>query len=130
MISATFNWMKSLLTSWFHTESGTLQSMRDVRALLIPGADPNLQDEPIPIRGDELVIGRHTDCQFRPDDPFLSLQHCRIHIEEGGCFIEDMGSTNGTFVNFEPVTNRQQLFEGDILEVGMMSFYLTLVNAA
>src|SRR4051794_21079596 len=60
--------------------------------------------------GDELVIGRE-DAGLVIDDPEISRRHARICPVDGGVMVEDLGSTNGTFVNgeraSEPVTLRE-----------------------
>ena len=69
---------------------------------------------------DELLIGRHSDGAGRlADDEEISRSHARISLDRSGfCAIEDLGSTNGTFVNGLRVTSPQTLSVGDTIEVG------------
>jgi len=69
---------------------------------------------------DELLIGRHTDGAGRlADDDEISRSHARISLDRSGfCAIEDLGSTNGTFVNGLRITGPQTLSVGDTIEVG------------
>lgn len=62
------------------------------------------------------VIGRDTACDFRIDQRSVSRQHCRISLDQGCYWIEDLGSTNGTFVNDQPV-ERVPLRDGDLVRV-------------
>jgi pSer/pThr/pTyr-binding forkhead associated (FHA) protein len=68
----------------------------------------------------ELVIGRHAEGAGRlADDEEISRSHARVSIDASGfCAIEDLGSTNGTFVNGLRITSPQTLTEGDAIELG------------
>jgi pSer/pThr/pTyr-binding forkhead associated (FHA) protein len=69
---------------------------------------------------DELLIGRHADGAGRlAEDDEISRSHARLTLDGAGfCAIEDLGSTNGTFVNGMRVSNPQTLSEGDSIELG------------
>lgn len=57
-------------------------------------------------KGQPLYIGRAKQCALRLDAPEVSAQHARIGFENGEFWIEDLGSTNGTFVNQQQVSGR------------------------
>ena len=69
---------------------------------------------------DELLIGRHADGAGRlADDDEISRSHARISLDRSGfCAIEDLGSTNGTFVNGLRISGPQTLSVGDTVELG------------
>jgi pSer/pThr/pTyr-binding forkhead associated (FHA) protein len=69
---------------------------------------------------DELVIGRHADEPGRlADDDEISRSHARITCDASGFVaIEDLGSTNGTFVNGLRISVPRTLSEGDTIEIG------------
>ena len=69
---------------------------------------------------DELLIGRHADGAGRlADDEEISRSHARLSIDRSGfCAIEDLGSTNGTYVNGLRISGPQTISEGDTIEVG------------
>ena len=69
---------------------------------------------------DELLIGRHADGAGRlADDDEISRSHARLSLDRSGfCAIEDLGSTNGTFVNGLRISGPQTLAVGDTIEVG------------
>jgi pSer/pThr/pTyr-binding forkhead associated (FHA) protein len=69
--------------------------------------------------GDELTVGRAIGCGIAlPDDTFVSTLHARVFRRDGALFVEDLGSTNGTFVNDRPVTGTVAFHKGDRLQVG------------
>jgi hypothetical protein len=68
---------------------------------------------------DELTIGRAAGCGVSlPDDTFVSQVHARVYRRDGELFVEDLGSTNGTFLNRKAVTGPMSLRKGDRLQVG------------
>jgi pSer/pThr/pTyr-binding forkhead associated (FHA) protein len=65
------------------------------------------------------VVGRDQVSGVRlDDDEFASGRHARIDPRPEGVWIDDLGSTNGTFVNGTRITARQLLQTGDIVRVG------------
>jgi pSer/pThr/pTyr-binding forkhead associated (FHA) protein len=69
--------------------------------------------------GDELTVGRAAGCGVTiPDDTFVSQMHARVFRRDGSLYVEDLGSTNGTFLNKKPVSAALQLRKGDRLQVG------------
>ncbi len=77
--------------------------------------------ERIDIEG-SMVLGRAPDCQLRIADNYLSSHHARFQNDGGDLTIEDLGSTNGTYVNQEAVEERIHLERGDIVQVGGILF--------
>jgi pSer/pThr/pTyr-binding forkhead associated (FHA) protein len=68
----------------------------------------------------ELLIGRHADGLGRlGDDEEISRYHARVSLDAGElCAVEDLGSTNGTFVNGSRISGPQTLKQGDTIELG------------
>ncbi len=75
-------------------------------------------------RRDVLTIGRHEGCDVCLDHPAVSRTHARIARRNGGYAVEDVGSSNGTFVNGERVTpgEARSLRPGDTIRVGPVRF--------
>lgn len=67
--------------------------------------------------GVELVIGRESDLELVLADDLVSRKHARIAVQGGEAVLQDLGSTNGTFVNGEKV-KRRALVEGDRIRIG------------
>ena len=72
-----------------------------------------------------MTIGRSPDTNIRIDEQSVSRQHARCHAAGMQIDIEDLGSSNGTFVNDQRITNRTALKDGDIIRVGaiLLKFY-------
>jgi hypothetical protein len=67
------------------------------------------------------TLGRG-DVEIRLEDPFASSRHVRISREGHGLVIEDLGSTNGTYLNEEPLSGPQPLYDGDRIRIGDSEF--------
>lgn len=73
-----------------------------------------------------LFVGRSVICNINFDDDRLSKQHFVIEVTKMGCYIEDLESTNGTFVNGVKMTNRRMLLDGDVITAGREKFVFHL----
>lgn len=65
----------------------------------------------------EILIGRSSQAQIQIDHESVSRRHARLMLTEQGVSLADLGSTNGTYVNDDPITERP-LQNGDLLKVG------------
>jgi hypothetical protein len=70
---------------------------------------------------DGAVLGRG-DVEIKLEDPFASSRHARISREGHVLVIEDLGSTNGTYLNEEPLSGPQPLYAGDRIRIGDSEF--------
>jgi pSer/pThr/pTyr-binding forkhead associated (FHA) protein len=69
--------------------------------------------------GDELTVGRAAGCKVSlPNDSYASNLHARAYQADGLTFVEDLGSTNGTFVNGERISAPTAVKAGDRVQVG------------
>lgn len=73
----------------------------------------------------KVIIGRHVECDVVLSNDFsISRQHAVISLENNRYYIEDLNSTNGTFVNGERIHNKTLLFEQDSVLIGLHKFSL------
>jgi hypothetical protein len=66
---------------------------------------------------EELLVGRHTDCDIVLEDPTVSRRHARLRFRDGNWVLQDLESKNGTRVNAVSVV-RCRLHPGDHLTLG------------
>ena len=84
--------------------------------------------EPRELKGERIevdpavVIGRSADCDVILNDTYLSSRHARLANDDGELTLEDLGSTNGSYVNQELVRGRVQLERGDVVQLGGILF--------
>jgi pSer/pThr/pTyr-binding forkhead associated (FHA) protein len=86
-----------------------------VRLIVMQG--PNVGHEYL-LPGDESTIGRSTSNSIVLPFAEISRKHARVWQEEESTFLEDLGSTNGTFVNDTRLTGRVALYDGDEIQIG------------
>jgi len=75
----------------------------------------------------EIIIGRSSDLDMVLVEDMVSRKHAKISTTNGEIYIEDLGSTNGTFVNGEKIT-RSRLSEGDRILVGTSIIKMVAVD--
>lgn len=84
--------------------------------------------EPLDQKGERIdidvaiIIGRSPDCDVSLQDTYLSSRHARVANDSGDLTVEDLGSTNGTYVNEQLVKGRILLERGDVVQVGGVLF--------
>ncbi|MFO1369867.1 MAG: FHA domain-containing protein [Marinagarivorans sp.] len=65
-----------------------------------------------------ITIGRGAFNYVRLESDSLSSQHASLHIDHGRAVLEDLNSTNGTFINNMPVKQPTELMHGDVISLG------------
>jgi hypothetical protein len=101
----------------------------DLLADAIGGGEPRLVVEHAPghpegiayALSDGATLGRG-DVEIRLEDPFASTRHARIERQGTVIVLEDLGSTNGTYLNDEPLRGPQPLHHGDRIRIGDSEF--------
>ncbi len=94
------------------------------RLVVVESGTPSL------LRGQTFVIqgvasiGRSPTCAVKIEDPFVSAEHAVISLRDGHLWIEDLGSTNGTFVNRRQIAGPTPLQPGDVVQVGQVKLKL------
>jgi len=72
--------------------------------------------------GDGAVLGRGDTAEIRLQDPFSSSRHARLVRQGSIIVLEDLGSTNGTYLNEELLQGPQPLHTGDRIRIGDTEF--------
>ena len=85
----------------------------DKMAVRAPGTKPRMFDI-----GDEVIIGRADKCHVVINDSYASQIHARVFRKQDAVYIEDMGSTNGTYLNRKKVTVPLVVNRGDTARIG------------
>jgi pSer/pThr/pTyr-binding forkhead associated (FHA) protein len=82
------------------------------------------QGKVIPIKLAQFVIGRDPQCHLRPSSASISKRHCVLLVDANKVMLRDLDSTNGTFVNDEPLKGQVEVHHADRLKIGPLLFTL------
>ena len=106
-----------------HTASnlGALDGNADVRPRLIAEAVPGLRRGMAYDVGEGATLGRG-DVEIQLEDPFASSRHAQLTRQGAILVIEDLGSTNGTYLNDELLRGPRPLHPGDRVRIGDSTF--------
>ena len=94
--------------------------MADLILEIIEGGEPGRQIE----LADSIEIGRDPSAQVALEDDQASRRHARISVQGGQAVAEDLGSTNGTYVNDQPISGARPLQADDRIRIGGTVFQL------
>jgi pSer/pThr/pTyr-binding forkhead associated (FHA) protein len=83
-----------------------------------PGHTPGMEYD----IGEGAVMGRGDQAEIRLEDPFASSRHAKLTRQGGIVVLEDLGSTNGTYLNEEILVGPQPLHAGDRVRIGDSEF--------
>jgi pSer/pThr/pTyr-binding forkhead associated (FHA) protein len=78
-----------------------------------------------PLAAEKTLLGRRPDCTLRIASSDVSRQHCELHLSDRGLRVKDLGSSNGTYVNGQRVSEAA-LKAGDRLMVGPVVFVVQI----
>ena len=85
------------------------------------------QGQAVEIRAAKFFIGRHDNCQLRPDIPGLAGIHALIEQREMRLYLRDFGAEGGTGINDRVLHAREtEIFDGDLIQVGPMVLTLSI----
>lgn len=73
---------------------------------------------------DSLVIGRSLSLDIVVSDPMSSRMHARFFVKDGCGWVEDLGSSNGSFLNGRRLLEATRIAVGDVLSIGQSTFYV------
>ncbi|NJK90778.1 MAG: FHA domain-containing protein [Blastochloris sp.] len=82
---------------------------------------------PFPLLEKALLLGRNADCSIRLNHPSVSRSHAKLHQHENQWYIQDLNSSNGTYLNGHRCETNT-LREGDIVNVGDFSLVFSERN--
>lgn len=77
-----------------------------------------LRGTTLPLRESGTIIGRNPENALVLDDDFASGRHARIYRREDGWYVEDLGSTNGTFIGSQRLSGAARIDTGASLRIG------------
>jgi predicted component of type VI protein secretion system len=90
--------------------------------LVVMSPGNKMEGKALEIKLAQFLVGRDPQCHLRPASPLISKRHCALLQRDGKVFVRDFESTNGTFVNDQPVKGEVELHHEDQLKIGPLLF--------
>ncbi|WP_062381061.1 FHA domain-containing protein FhaB/FipA [Demequina pelophila] len=104
--------------------AGSISTQNPAEAHLAVTAGP-LKGTTIPLGQAPVLVGRASTCTLVIDDDYCSAKHCRVFLDAERWMVEDLGSTNGTYLGNHKVTDPVPFREGDVIRIGATALELT-----
>jgi pSer/pThr/pTyr-binding forkhead associated (FHA) protein len=104
---------------------GAISTHEATTAHLAVTAGP-LKGTTIPLGSAPVLVGRAPTCTLVIEDDYCSSRHCRIYIDGTTWMVEDLGSTNGTFLGNRRVDDPVPITKGEKVRIGATSLELRL----
>jgi pSer/pThr/pTyr-binding forkhead associated (FHA) protein len=91
----------------------------DVKLVITAGCR---QKQVIRLRTEDTIVGRQQGCDLRIPSPDVSRRHCRLSMRSECLVVEDLASSNGSYVNGVRIQGEELLRPGDALAIGPVTF--------
>ncbi|MBU2887606.1 EAL domain-containing protein [Gilvimarinus agarilyticus] len=124
MSAAAITHRKTLLLKGISNNDRSLEHAVSIHYYLEGYSADSLKSRRYELRQLPAVAGRHADCALQLNMESVSRQHARFELLNGKLLVTDLGSTNGTFVNRQSITEPTELDPGDVLHLGDHEFRL------
>src|SRR4051794_12877483 len=83
----------------------------------------------IPLTTPRFKIGRGEGCNLRPSSDQVSREHSEFVVGPDSVVVRDLGSRNGTLVNGRPINEPYTLKNGDLIQIGQLTFAISIQGA-
>lgn len=104
-------------------ESGSNRSVSDYKGkLIVVDSGQLILKQTIFMLSETISIGRNEHNEIMIDDAFVSYEHATINRNKQGYWLNDLNSTNKTYLNRQPITESVLLKNGDIIKIGAVTF--------
>jgi hypothetical protein len=109
---------ETLIIQLLETPAGEAGQARVARIWLLDPSGGEVE-QALELHDDITLVGRSKDCRIMLPSNTVSRHHARIRRESGRYLLRDLGSTNGTLLNSEPVIGEEPLKDRDEIGVGI-----------
>jgi hypothetical protein len=101
------------------SQAAELAALRDSGRLVVVTSPALSEGDELTLNSSALLLGRGSDNDVNlARDEFASSKHARVEPRRDGVWVEDVGSTNGTYLNGIRLTSAKRLAPGDVVRIG------------
>jgi len=130
MVIALYAFLGLILTTLWNDLKRRSQDLTTyLPPLLTLSLEKGEDAEPRQFQTSEITLGRDPACEFPLEDATVSARHARLYYRQGHWWVEDLQSTNGTYINGETVSTPLVLTAGDRLRCGQVSLTINIGEA-
>ena len=124
LLYAFVGWALFLIWRDLRHHSTRMNETKVPQVGLYPQAEANLL--PATYNSKEVLVGREASCDFILSDPAISSRHARLFYLQDQWWIEDLNSTNGTYLNDHLLDTATVITHGDRLQFGQIECLVTI----
>lgn len=118
----------AVFTIWKDLQTrGQILASKKIPTLIIYPLD-FLNTEPYQFETPEVILGRDPTCTFVVPDETVSARHSRFSYRQNQWWLEDLHSTNGTYLNEEPISTLMVIVSGDEIRCGQAVFRIEVTK--
>ena len=117
------------LTTWRQLKTQVKLLSPDLSSSVHISFKDNPEQEAFVIKQTDVLLGRDPNCKVHIQDETISAQHARLYLIDQNWWVQDLNSTNGTFLNDERIDQPCILVDNDVLQVGNIKLIIHTINS-
>jgi pSer/pThr/pTyr-binding forkhead associated (FHA) protein len=117
------------LTTWRQLNTQIKLLSPDLSSNIRISFKENPEQEAFVIKQTDVLLGRDPNCKIHIPDETISAQHARLYLIDQNWWINDLNSTNGTFLNDERIDQPCILADNDMLQVGNVKLIIRTITS-
>ncbi|MDX9850512.1 MAG: FHA domain-containing protein [Anaerolineaceae bacterium] len=116
-------------TTWRQLQTQVKLLSPDLSSSIHISYKDNPEQEAFVIKQTDVLVGRDPNCKVHIPDETISAQHARVYLVDQNWWVQDLNSTNGTFLNDERIDQPCILADNDMLQIGNVKLIIHTINS-
>ena len=116
-------------TTWRQLQTQVKLLSPDLSSSIHISYKDNPEQEAFVIKQTDVLVGRDPNSKVHIPDETISAQHARVYLVDQNWWVQDLNSTNGTFLNDERIDQPCILADNDMLQIGNVKLIIHTINS-